>query len=355
MTTSKPGHGGVSVADVTSQVEVLRLSERYFDSLVLFALRDCGALEVLSHGPATFDEMQASVTGDARALRAVLDAAVAVGILSRGDGRYKASDVLLDTLVRRESAAYIGEFVGFLHDLVAPLSGMGGVAAGRTMPASEGHAAAVARAIASMDSAMDAIARSRTAEFVERVGFAGTRHLLDVGCGPASYALAVLGAQRTARATLLDWPGPLAVARARAAETGLSNRIEFVEGDARTYATEARFDTVVLSHVLHMLGPDESKVLLRRLRGFVSPGGRLVIQAQFLNEDRTSPRWPALLNLIEAAITPLGRNHTTAETTAWMTDAGFVRIRHIPFATWNPSSCLVGEVDGAAVASGGGR
>jgi cyclopropane fatty-acyl-phospholipid synthase-like methyltransferase len=145
-------------------------------------------------------------------------------------------------------------------------------------------------------------------------------------------------------ATLLDLPGPLETARRMARERGLEARVEFVASDVRVFQRERSFDVVLISQLLHMLSPDEARDLLNRGRAMLVPGGRVIIQAQFLNDDRVSPRWPALLNLIEAVITPGGRNHTVAETSRWLAEAGFENVRHIPFAAWNPSSCLVGEV-----------
>jgi cyclopropane fatty-acyl-phospholipid synthase-like methyltransferase len=122
----------------------------------------------------------------------------------------------------------------------------------------------------------------------------------------------------------------------------MTERVEFVVHDAMTYAPDCTYDVVLVSNTLHMIGPEGSAKLLKLCYNLVSPGGRLIVQAQYLNDSRTSPRWPTLLNLIQRVATPHGRNHAIGETTEWLEAAGFVNVKHFRFATWNVNSCLIG-------------
>lgn len=72
----------------------------------------------------------------------------------------------------------------------------------------------------------------------------------------------------------------------------------------------------------------------------MSEGGSLVIQAQFLRDDRLGGRWPVLLDLIQLCITTEGRNHTVAETKAWLAEAGFSNIEFAPMTLLNTNSFL---------------
>jgi cyclopropane fatty-acyl-phospholipid synthase-like methyltransferase len=92
-----------------------------------------------------------------------------------------------------------------------------------------------------------------------------------------------------------------------------------------------------------MIGPVGSLELLKRCHGMLSPGGRMIVQAQYLNDDRVSPRWPTLLNLIQRVATPNGRNHAIGETREWMEQAGFQNVQFVRFSLWNVCSCLIGE------------
>jgi precorrin-6B methylase 2 len=91
-----------------------------------------------------------------------------------------------------------------------------------------------------------------------------------------------------------------------------------------------------------MIGPEGSAKLLEHCYHLVSPGGRLIVQAQYLDDSRTAPRWPTLLNLIQRVATPHGRNHAIGETTGWLEAAGFVDVKRVRFSAWNVNSCLIG-------------
>jgi cyclopropane fatty-acyl-phospholipid synthase-like methyltransferase len=144
-------------------------------------------------------------------------------------------------------------------------------------------------------------------------------------------------------ATLLDLPGPIAEARQLASARNMTERIEFIDVDARQYKPMEPFDTILLSNVLHLVGPEASPALLKSCYDFLGPNGRLIVQAQFLNDERTSPRWPTLLNLTQCVASKDGQNHAITETMRWMELAGFQNIKYVRFSLWNVNSCLVGE------------
>ena len=333
----------ISLADIKKQVALLQVAESYFDSVVLFALFETGVFKTLSSGPKTFEEIQQHVRGNEESLRAALDAAVALGVLTRREARYAASETVLDCLGREQSPAYLGEWVAFLHALATPLLQLGqvirtGKAPGTFFEETEGDNSPAKR----MTAAMDAYARTRGVEIVDHLDFTQARHLLDVGCGPGTYSMAIVERNPHVRATLLDLPGPIAEARQLAAARGMADRLDFVDVDAREYAPAQPFDTVLVSNILHLIGPRDSVELLKRCYRWLTPGGRVIVQAQFLNDERTSPRWPTLLNLTQRVASAKGRNHAFSETKQWMEDAGFTNIEYVRFSIWNVNSCLIG-------------
>lgn len=332
------------LADIQKQIAVLQIAERFFDSVTLFALFESGVFKALSSGRKTLHEIQTEIGGNEESLRATLDAAVALRLLSVQDERYAASEALLDCLGREESPAYLGEWVAFLHALASPLLQLGdairtGSTPGALFEDMSGDNIPAKR----MTAAMDAYARTRGIEIADRLDFSQTRRLLDLGCGPGTYSMAIVRRNPQVQATLLDLPGPIAEARRLAAARKMSDRLEFVATDAMSYTPEEPFDTILLSNTLHMIGPAGSLELLKRCHDMLTPGGRVIVQAQYLNDDRISPRWPTLLNLIQRVATPLGRNHAIGETKEWLEQVGFQNVQHVRFSLWNVCSCLIGE------------
>jgi len=102
------------------------------------------------------------------------------------------------------------------------------------------------------------------------------------------------------------------------------------------------YDMILVSNMLHGLGEDASRVLIRRLYKSVNHGGSLVIQAQFLRDDHLGGRWPVFLDLIQLCVTDNGRNHSPGETRRWLEEAGFKNIEFCGMTLLNTNSFLRG-------------
>ncbi|MEU1587363.1 class I SAM-dependent methyltransferase [Micromonospora sp. NPDC005710] len=96
---------------------------------------------------------------------------------------------------------------------------------------------------------------------------------LDAGCGAGAEAIWL--ATRGWQVTAVDI-APVALARAaeRAAESGLSDRVRWVEADLTAWAPETRFD-LVTTHYAHPAMPQLA--FYDRVAGWVAPGGTLLI------------------------------------------------------------------------------
>jgi hypothetical protein len=112
----------IPLEDIQKQVALLQIAERFFDSVTLFALFETGVFKILSSGPKTLQEIQEKICGNEESLRATLDAAVALKLLTLQDGRYGASNCCSTALGTRTLCVYIGEWIAFLHVFITPLA-----------------------------------------------------------------------------------------------------------------------------------------------------------------------------------------------------------------------------------------
>ena len=118
--------------------------------------------------------------------------------------------------------------------------------------------------------------------------------------------------------------------------------MEFLPLDAVENEIPGCYDLVLASNVLHVLGEATSRDLLKRLHRSVNPGGSLVVQARFLNDDGASGEPALFLDLLQLCITQAGRNHSVAETRMWFEEAGFVRVEFGQLPLLNANSFLRG-------------
>jgi len=140
-----------------------------------------------------------------------------------------------------------------------------------------------------MTRAMDAYARTRGVELIDRIDFSQVRRLLDLGSGPGTCSFAIIERFPNVKATLLDLETPIRIAHGIAKEKGVTDRVEFIATDAMSYVTDEAYDAILVSNKLHMLGIEASLVLLRRRYNMLVPSGKIQVQAQYLDDSRTYP------------------------------------------------------------------
>jgi len=180
---------------------------------------------------------------------------------------------------------------------------------------------------------------------VAGVDLKARRRLLDLGGGPGSYAIQFCLANPQLTAIVYDLPTTRSFAEKTIAAFGLSDRIQFQEGDFISGDVPGGFDVAWLSHVLHGEGPDGCAVTLRRAVDALEPGGLLLIQEFILDNSMDGPLFPALFSLNMLLGTPQGRSYSQRQLEDMMTAAGVGSIRRLDLELPNGAGVLAGIVE----------
>ena len=161
-----------------------------------------------------------------------------------------------------------------------------------------------------------------------QIDLRGARTLLDLGGGPGTYAMAFLAKNPMLRATVCDRPAALDVAKEIAATHKAAARLSYVPLDIMMEDIPGTYDVIWYSNVLHIYGPKDNQALFRRVLTALNPGGRLLIQDAFLH-DRNGlfPEEASLFAVSMLLFTEKGNTYSAAATKAWLTDAGFERVK----------------------------
>lgn len=116
------------------------------------------------------------------------------------------------------------------------------------------------------------------ADFLKVHGPGRGGEILDVGTGPARLPIALCRADRCFRVFGVNLAGPmLDLARRNVADAGLTDRIRFGRGDAKSLPfPDGRFEAVVSNTIVHHI-PDPSLALAEMVR-LVAPGGTLMVR-----------------------------------------------------------------------------
>ena len=288
---------------------------------------------------ATAGQVAAKIGTDARATEKLLNALVAMGMLTKSDGVFHSTRVTAryfggrspdDARAAMMHTVHLWERWSTLTECVrAGTSVTRREAAGRDDDWTEAFIAA-----------MHHYAQARAPHVVQAVGVQGARRMLDVGGGSAAYSIAFAQANGMLQVELLDLPEVLPIAQRHIEEAGLGQRIKTRAGDLRTDLLGKGFDVILVSAICHMLGADGNRDLLRRCHAALAPDGRVVISDFILDADKTAPKHAALFALNMLVGTRDGSSYSENEYDAWLREAGFRNVQRVRLP--GPAHLMVG-------------
>jgi SAM-dependent methyltransferase len=297
------------------------LARSFMESRVFLTAAELDLFTLLAERPMSLAEAAAARGADPRAMEILLDALAALGLLEKGEERWRTNAELAPYLTAHGEKSLIPLALYSLGvwDRWSRLTER--VAGSRPEP---GDRDAWTR---SFIGAMHVIAAPQADGLVAAVEPGGARRLLDVGAGPATYTLAFVRAVPGLRATVFDLPAVVEMARERIAAAGLLDRFDFVGGDLRTDPLPGGHDLAFISAIVHMLGRAENVALLRKVHDALVPGARIVIRDHVMSPDRTAPRAGALFAVNMLLGTEAGGTYTLDDMACWLGEAGFERVR----------------------------
>ena len=309
--------------------QISALTYGFIASKALFAALDCDLFTRIAGGTTTLPDLATSTGVAANRLRTLLTALKTVGLVTEQDGRFANAPATAAYLVagapgdfrdyikvvnggflyeglRHLEKAVRGQRIfpdkGFYEGIVYSPGGVGGAAFSRAQHAgSLGPAHLMAR----------------------RVDLAGAGALLDVGGGSGAYSHAFLRKNPALKATILDFAETTETARHYAAEAGLSDRVDFLPGNAVTTSWPGHQDVVLMSYVWSAVGGNDIRTLCRRAFEALKPGGQVLIHDFMVDDGHEGPPFAAWYLLASVPDNPEAECLTPGFVEAHLREAGF--------------------------------
>ena len=169
-----------------------------------------------------------------------------------------------------------------------------------------------------------AVARGDALALPRLVNLSSARNLVDIGGGPATYAIHLCKAYPKLTVTVLDHPGSLEVARGYVARSRLQKRITLKKTDILKDSLGGPYDAALLSNILHGERAATNRRLLKKIHGALTPGATLIVKDHLMNRTLTRPGGGALFALTMLMYTR-GRCYGLHEIRGWLAEAGFTR------------------------------
>ena len=113
---------------------------------------------------------------------------------------------------------------------------------------------------------LDVDARKIATYLIEKLPLSRSRTLLDIGGGLGTFSVAFCRHYPKLRATLVEHPHVLPLARRAIVESGMAKKVKIVGADLSRDALPKGFDTVLVSNVLHAHGVGVNQALLIQLQ-----------------------------------------------------------------------------------------
>ena len=303
---------------------LLQIVSGFMEAKVLLAGAELAVFDHLGHDGATAVEVARAIAGDPRGTEILLDALVAIEVLRKESGHYHNRSEFEPFLLSGGPAHFLG-LLRHRNRMFRTWAILEDRITGKQPVEPRSDILEDPQTNANFIQAMYAGGMRQAPAVVDRLDLQNVRTVADLGGGPGHYLAEIARRSPTIEPYLVDLPLTLEVARNILAQTEVFPRLRFVEWD---FYREPQppplppFDLVLISAVLHAESPERNRDLLRRVFPLVAPGGRIVVQENLVEGDRTQPREAALFAINMLAATPGGRSYTEGEIRGWGEEAG---------------------------------
>lgn len=322
--------------------ELLNMSGSYWSACALHAAVKLDLFTPLSNDPASAAVLATRLSLNERGLVMLLDALVALELLSKEGQNYQAAP-FASKFLSTNSSGYLGHIILHHHHLVDSWARLDeAVRSGQPARRRVSHDSDE-RERESFLLGMFNLAMLLAPQVVKQVDLAKRKRLLDLGGGPGTYAIHFCLQNPELHATIFDLPTTRPIAEKTINQFNLQERINFIAGDFQKDSLTGRFDVAWLSHVLHGEGEEGCANMLRKTVAALESGGLLLVQEFILDDTRDGPLFPALFSLNMLLGTPQGKAYSETEISALLEAAGLVAVKRLPIELPNGAGVMCGR------------
>ena len=318
----------------------------YQQSLALRAAIDLDLFTAIADGADDTASLATKTGAAERGIRTLSDYLTILGFLSKQDGRYALTPESSIFLSRR-SPAYMGAISGFLTNdhLMKKFSSLteavkkgGSVADGsdNTQP-NDDMWVTFARSMAPIT-----VPAAMFIAQLTGMNQGKTCRVLDIAAGHGMYGITMAKQNSQAQITALDWPNVLEVAKENARAAAVGERYKIQPGSVFETEFGEGYDYILFTNIFHHFDRGTCEKLMKRGYVALKPGGQAITLEFVPNEDRVSPKTPAMFSLVMLVTTASGDAYTLPEYEKMFGYAGFTRttLHQIPDM---PQQVLVSE------------
>ncbi len=296
---------------------------------VLMAANHLGFFTALGNEALSAEELAARCGTHPRSTGMLLNACVALGILEKDGSVYRNGPDARRSLVKGKPG-YMGDAIAHQDDLWQPWGRLHEAVRLNRRGAERRPPIEEPEVHRNFILAMHNRAMLAAPRLAEALDLSGRRQLFDVGGGPGTFSIFLVKRYPGLKAIVFDLPQTIGITSQIISEFGVAGLVSPRAGDYFKDDFGQGNDVVLLSAILHSMGPERSRSLLQKACDSLVAGGLVVVHEGLLSDDGTSPLRAALFSLNMLVNTGEGQSYSAAELTSLMESVGFVSPAVIP-------------------------
>jgi len=318
---------------------VLELVRGFQPSCIVIAAAELDVFTILSGRPMAAAGLAHRIKGDARAVTVLLDALSALGLLDKGTGAepvYSVPPAAAELLAETGAQCMLG-MVRHLGNCLRGWGQLAGVVLNGKPAIRRPSVLGAGGDLASFIRAMHEISEPLAMPLVAGLGKLNFTHVLDLGGASGTWTVPFLRLNPGARATILDRPEVIPMARRLMRKAGLTDRVRLVAGDFMRCALPEGADLAWVSAIVHQNSRAQNRRLFKKVFSALEPGGLILVRDIVMDASRTRPAGGAMFAVNMLVNTPGGGTFTLGELRDDLSAAGFAKVRLLRRGQWMDS------------------
>lgn len=310
---------------------IMQFAFSYAPPLIIEAALHHRVFDVLNNASKTVEQVSEETGASARGLRAIMNALVALQLLSKDEGqRYSLTPESSAFLVSTKPSF----FGGLLHHTIQGLlphwmqlpeivqTGKPALAVNQETTGAAYFEEFVPALFPAAYPSAQVLAKVLNLSQTEQ-----PISVLDLAAGSGVWGITLAQASPHVRVTAIDWEGVIPVTQRIAAQHGVKDRFQFIAGDLLEVDFGFGYQVAILGQILHSEGEMRSRLLLAKVFEALAPGGTIAIAEWLTNSDRTGPVNALIFTVNMLVHTDRGDTFSADEIGSWLHDAGFIDVQ----------------------------
>jgi predicted O-methyltransferase YrrM len=323
---SKPG------STVTPQ-RIMGMAWGYSAPLIMEAAIKHKVFDVLDSGAKTADEVARATGVSLRGVRIIMNAMVALELLSKSGDRYSLAPESAAFLVSTKPSFQGGIFKHISEQLLPSWMKLDEIVRTGKPPRAVNDELKGAKFFEQFVEDIFPMSYAAAQTLAKELKIAESKQpvkVLDIAAGSGVWGIALAQASPQVRITAVDWPRVTPVTQRVAKKHGIAaDRLTIVNDDLHDVDFGSGHTIATLGHILHSEGERRSRALLKKVFNALAPGGTIAIAEFVANDDRTGPVNAMIFAVNMLVNTDEGDTFTFPEMSGWLREAEFTNARTI--------------------------